>query len=207
VLIEDQFEVRAPVDQVWEYLLDVERVAPCMPGAELTEVVDDRTWKGRVNVKLGPVAMAFAGTVVLQARDDQAHRLELRADGREQRGKGAASATATASLQALEGGTRVELRTDLTITGAAAQYGRGMLGDISKRLTRDFARCLEENIGAAASTAGESVADVSVGDVSVGTKTGTEEEAPVRPVQGLRLAAWAVWQAIVRFFRRLFSRR
>jgi carbon monoxide dehydrogenase subunit G len=195
VLIEDQFEVRAPIDQVWAYLLDVERVAPCMPGAELTEVVDDRTWKGKVNVKLGPVAMSFAGTVVLQARDDQAHRLELRADGREQRGKGAASATATASLEAVEGGTQVSLHTDLTITGAAAQYGRGMLGDISKRLTGDFARCLEGNIGAAAPLA----------DVPVAEGAGTEEEAPVRPVQGLRLAAWALWRAVVRFFRRLFA--
>jgi carbon monoxide dehydrogenase subunit G len=197
VLIEDRFEVRAPVDQVWEYLLDVERVAPCMPGAELTEVVDDRTWKGKVNVKLGPVAMSFAGTVVLLARDEQAHRLELRADGREQRGKGAASATATATLQAVEGVTRVELRTDLTITGAAAQYGRGMLGDISKRLTGDFARCLEESIGSAASVA----------EVPVAKTTGADEEAPVRPVRGLRLAAWAVWRAIVRFFQRLFPGR
>ncbi|HXF36599.1 MAG TPA: SRPBCC family protein, partial [Actinomycetota bacterium] len=92
MLIENEFEVPAPVDRLWEHLLDVERVAPCMPGAELTEVVDDRTWKGKVNVKFGPVSLSFAGTVTMEERDDAAHRVVLKAQGMEQKGKGAASA-------------------------------------------------------------------------------------------------------------------
>src|SRR5215510_9917092 len=86
--IENEFTVAAQIDHVWAYLLDVEKVAPCMPGAELTEVVDDNTWKGKVNMKLGPVSLAFAGTVTMQERDDQAHRVKLAAKGMEQKGKG-----------------------------------------------------------------------------------------------------------------------
>lgn len=128
--IDNEFVVEAPIDRVWEYLLDVEKIAPCAPGAELTEIVDERTWKGKVNVKVGPVAMSFAGTVTLQERNDAAHRAVLKADGREQRGKGAASALVTSRLEGADGGTRVVIETDLTISGAAAQYGRGMIGDV-----------------------------------------------------------------------------
>src|SRR6266508_1632639 len=122
--IENEFVVQAPLEQVWAHLLDVEKIAPCAPGAELTEVVDDRTWKGRMNVKVGPVAMSFAGTVIIQERDDAAHRAVLKAEGREQKGRGAASAVVTTRLEEAEGGTRVAISTDLTISGAAAQYGR-----------------------------------------------------------------------------------
>src|SRR6266545_7571332 len=96
--IENEFTVRAPIDHVWDYLLDVERVAPCMPGAQLTEVVDERTWKGKTNVKVGPVALSFAGTVVMDERDDDAHRVRLSAKGMEQRGKGAATASVVSHL-------------------------------------------------------------------------------------------------------------
>src|SRR5580765_1187087 len=90
--IQDAFVVDAPVERVWNYVLDVTKVAPCMPGAELTETVDDTTWKGKVAIKLGPVSMGFAGTVKMTERDDQAHHVVLKADGREQRGRGAAAA-------------------------------------------------------------------------------------------------------------------
>src|SRR5437660_12400975 len=150
--IQTEFVVRAPIERVWIYLLDVHRVARCVPGAELTEVVDERTWKGKTNIKVGPVALSFAGTVVLQERDDTAHRVVLKAQGTEQKGKGAASALAMSRLETVEGGTKVVLDTDLTITGAMAQYGRGMISDISQRLTKEFARCLEANIRAEASS-------------------------------------------------------
>jgi len=95
VEIENEFTVRAPVDQLWAYLLDVERIAPCMPGAELTETIDEKTWKGKVNMKLGPVSLSFAGTVAMEERDDAAHRVVLHARGQEQKGKGAANAVVT----------------------------------------------------------------------------------------------------------------
>ena len=100
MLIENEFTVAAPVDFLWNYLLDVERIAPCMPGAELTEVVDDKNWKGKLNAKFGPVSMSFAGTVTVEERDDAAHRVMLTAKGMEAKGKGAANASVTSWLEA-----------------------------------------------------------------------------------------------------------
>jgi len=191
--IDNEFTVGAPIDRVWAYLLDVERVAPCMPGAELTEVVDDHTWKGKTSVKVGPVALSFAGTVVVQERDDAAHRVVLKAQGMEQRGKGAASASVVSHLEKVAGGTKVTMQADLTISGAVAQYGRGMIQDISQRLTAEFASCLERNIEAAA---GSSASAVPASQTPAGV---------ARPVKGFRLGLWAAWRAVARFLRRLFG--
>jgi carbon monoxide dehydrogenase subunit G len=129
--------VVAPVDLLWSYLLDVEKIAPCMPGAELTEVVDDRNWKGKLNAKFGPVSLSFAGTVVMQERDDAAHRVSLAAKGMEQKGKGAANAKVTSWLEpgSSDDTTTVKMQADITLTGAAAQLSRGLLPEISKKLT------------------------------------------------------------------------
>src|SRR6266496_232279 len=226
--IDNEFVVAAPIDRVWAYLLDVANVAPCMPGAELTEVVDDHTWKGKTNIKVGPVALSFAGTVVLQERDDAAHRAVLAAKGMEQRGKGAASADVVSELEVVEAGTKVSMETDLTISGAVAQYGRGMILDISQRLTREFAECLEARMTAQAEKDGrvlaqeEAAASIAAGEELAGTAaTMTPFPPPAsrqgaarppspaspKPVKGLRLALWAWWRAVVRFFKRLFGRR
>jgi carbon monoxide dehydrogenase subunit G len=207
--IQNEFVVKAPIDRVWTYLLDVERVAPCMPGAQLTEVVDDRTWKGKTSVKIGPVALSFAGTVVLQERDDVSHRVVLKAQGMEQRGKGAASAVATSQLAEVDGGTRVTLDTDLTITGAVAQYGRGMILDISQRMTREFAQCLEANIVAQAEAAAGEASSAEGPAAAEAPAAPAASHAPrqvARPVKGFRLALWALWRVVVRFFRRLAGR-
>jgi uncharacterized protein len=211
VRIDNEFVVAAPIERVWDHLLDVEKIAPCAPGAELTEVVDERTWKGKVNVKVGPVAMSFAGTVTLHERDDAAHRAVLKAEGREQRGRGAASALVTSWLEGVDGGTKVSIETDLTISGAAAQYGRGMIGDVSKRLTDEFASCLQANLEAQDSPGGGSPASPTAGGEG-GEHGSNPAPAPIsrpvaaKPVKGFRLAMWALWRAIVRGFRRLFGR-
>src|SRR6266508_2693939 len=138
MLIEDSFTLHTPVDRLWAFTHDVERIAPCMPGAELTEVVDDRTWKGKVHVKLGPVQMVFAGTVVAEERDDVAHRAKLSAKGTEQRGRGAASASVESWLEPTgDDGTIVHIRSNITVTGSAAQLSRGLLPEVSKLLTRE----------------------------------------------------------------------
>ncbi len=214
--IENDFVVQAPIEAVWQYVLDVEKVAPCMPGAELTEVVDETTWKGKVGVKLGPVSMSFAGTVKLQERDDQAHRVVLKADGREQRGRGAASAVVTANMEPAEGGTKVAFESEITITGAAAQYGRGMIQDISARLTNEFATCLQANITASAAASASSASDAASSPEVAGADDGggpAAAPAPApqlvtaKPVKGIRLGLWAFWRVVVRFFKRLFGRR
>jgi uncharacterized protein len=201
VEIENEFDVPAPMDHVWTYLLDVERVAPCMPGAELTEVVDDHTWKGRVNMKLGPVSLAFAGTVTMQERDDQAKRIVLAAKGMEQRGKGAANASVTSWLEQGDGVTNVKMRADIHLTGTVAQLSRGLLPEVSRKLTQQFADCLLQSMGAAEVRATESA------DVAAAVAVPVEASARSKPIGGIRLGLAAIWASIKGFFRRLFGKR
>jgi uncharacterized protein len=207
VLIEDSFTVRTPVDRLWAFIQDVERIAPCLPGAELTEVVDERTWKGKVHVKFGPVQMAFAGTVVMEERDDAAHRGTLSAKGTEQRGKGVASAKVESWLEpAGDAGTTVHIRSDLTITGAAAQLSRGLLPEVSKLLTKQFAECLEATLNAEP----DGAPTPSLGEPRMGeTEAEAEPTSPATPkaVGGFGLGLRALWASITGFFSRLFGRR
>jgi len=199
--IENEFDVPAPVDHVWAYLLDVERVAPCMPGAELTEVIDDHTWKGKVNMKLGPVSLAFAGTVTMQERDDQAKRIVLAAKGMEQRGKGAANASVTSWLEQGDGVTNVKMRADIHLTGTVAQLSRGLLPEVSRKLTQQFADCLLQSMQAAEVQATESA------DIAAAVAAPVEPSARAEPIGGIRLGLAAIWVSIKGFFRRLFGKR
>lgn len=188
--LENSFEVPASVERVWSYILDVEKVVPCMPGAELTETVDDRNWKGKLTIKVGPVTLSFAGKVTLEERDDAAHRVVLKASGMEQRGKGAASATVTSILDDGNGATRVVIVQDLNVQGQAAQVSRGMMPDISAKLTRQFADCIRENL-----------------EVERSAAPGERPQArSAEPVKGLSLAFGALGGAIRRFLRRVFGR-
>jgi len=197
MLIENEFTVEAPTDFLWNYLLDVEKIAPCMPGAELTEVVDDRNWKGKLNAKFGPVALAFAGTVTMQERDDQAHRVVLHAKGMEQKGKGAANATVTSWLEPPADGTvTVKMQADITLSGAAAQLSRGLLPEISKKLTQQFADCLQASM-AAAETAAEAA--------EAGAAPAPAQPVAAKPVGGIGLGISAIWSIVTNFFRKLFG--
>jgi len=191
MLIENSFEVPAPIDRVWDHMLDVEKVVPCMPGAELTETIDESHWKGKVTIKLGPVSLAFAGKVEIHERDDATHRVVLKGSGMEQRGKGAASATVTSMLEQTADGTKVSIVQDIKVQGQAAQFSRGMMQDVSSKLTKQFAECLKANMAAEEEA-----------------RPG-EEPAPrvtAGPVTGVRLGLGAVAAAIARFFKRLFGR-
>ena len=199
--IENEFDVPAPIDHVWTYLLDVERVAPCMPGAELTEVIDDHTWKGKVNMKLGPVSLAFAGTVTMQERDDQAKRIVLAAKGMEQKGKGAANASVTSWLEQGDGVTNVKMRADIHLTGTVAQLSRGLLPEVSRKLTQQFADCLLQSMRAAEVQATESA------DLAAAVAAPVEATARPKPIGGIRLGLAAIWTSIKGFFRRLFGKR
>jgi uncharacterized protein len=123
---DNSFEVPLPVDEAWKLLMDIRRIAPCLPGAELTEVVDDRTYKGKVGVRLGPVSLSFAGTVKFDEIDDAAHRAKISAQGSDAKGRGGANATASFHLEPVAGGAKVLVHTNLTLSGAVAQYGRGV---------------------------------------------------------------------------------
>jgi hypothetical protein len=221
VLIETRFTAPTPVEDLWAYLLDVERIAPCMPGAELTEIVDERTWKGKLKAKFGPVAMTFAGTVTMAERDDDAHRVVLHAKGLEAKGKGAADASVTAWLEPAEGtATTVMIQADITMSGFVAQVSRGLLPDVSQKLTQRFADCLQETLetdGASArseepgANAGRHVTPGPSEDEAQGSPEGASPRsaAPAAGthVGGLRLGLWALFRAVGRFFGRLFGRR
>jgi carbon monoxide dehydrogenase subunit G len=150
--LDHRFTVAVPVEQAWEVLLDLERVAPCMPGATLTSYEGDE-FTGTVRVKLGPVAMTFAGQGRFVTRDPQARRMVIEAAGKDRRGGGTARATIDSTLRDEGGSTAVEVHTDLVVTGRAAQFGRGMIGDVSTRLLGQFTDCLAGQLGAPAGTA------------------------------------------------------
>jgi carbon monoxide dehydrogenase subunit G len=150
VKLEQSFEVDAPIEQVWTALIDLEKVAPCLPGAAITGHDEDGTYHGEFQVKLGPTTASYRGTIRIESADHETHTATLAARGSDKRGQGGASATIVNSLHEGEGGgTRVEAATDFTITGRLASFGRGgMIKDISNRLLRDFAACLQQRLAA-----------------------------------------------------------
>jgi uncharacterized protein len=182
--LEHEFEVPASPDQTLELLLDAERVVPCMPGATLLEVVDERTWKTELGVKLGPVGMQFLADVKMLERDDAARAVKLGVRARDTRGKGGAEATVDSALHPTDsGGTRVAMTTDLRFSGQAAQLGRpGVVKDVSNKMLGQFAECIKGQLSPAPA----------------------EQAAPVqqaqKPVSGLSLAVAALVGAIKRLF-------
>jgi carbon monoxide dehydrogenase subunit G len=152
--IEQTVEVDAPLERVWALVNDVPRVAPCMPGAALTKVVDERTYEGTVRVKLGPINLSYKGTVVLDQVDEEGHNAQLSANGRDVRGGGTAKAKVDTRLQAIsDSRTRMSVVTDLHLTGRVASFGRGAVQDVSAKLFGEFAQCLRETLEAAPSAA------------------------------------------------------
>jgi uncharacterized protein len=154
--LSNEFTVDAPVDDAWAVLTDLERIAPCMPGAQLTEVEGDE-YRGVVKIKVGPITAQYKGAATFQSKDDTSHTAVLRAEGRDTRGQGNAAATITATLVPAGSGTKVTVDTDLQITGKVAQMGRGVLADVSGKLLDQFVQALERDVlagdGAAAPAA------------------------------------------------------
>ncbi len=143
--LENEFTVDAPVDEAWNVMLDLERVTPCLPGASLTEQEGDE-YKGKMTVRLGPVKQEYNGTVRIEETDEESHRAVLKANGKDARGQGTASATITSTLNEEDGSTRVKVETDMQLTGRAAQFGRGVQQDVARKLLIEFAECLEKEI-------------------------------------------------------------
>lgn len=146
--IKDEFRVGVPVETAWNTFLDVERIAPCMPGAQLQEVDGDE-YRGIVKVKVGPITAQYKGAARIVEADEAARRIVIKAEGRDTRGQGNASANVTASLRADGDGTNVTIDTDLNVTGKVAQFGRGVMADVSSKLLGQFVTCLETTVLAA----------------------------------------------------------
>ena len=183
--LENSFEVAAPPEKAWDLLMDVPRIVPCMPGAKLDEVVDENNWKATMHVKLGPIGLTFATDVERKEADEANRRVVLGANARETRNRGRASATIESTLTPAGSGTRIDIATDLHLSGTVAQYGRGMIEDISSQMVTSFAQCLEAQLGDSADEAEQAVA------------------AQAKPISGLSLFFSSLWRRI----RRLFGRR
>jgi uncharacterized protein len=214
---DNSFEVALPVDQAWKLLMDITRIAPCLPGAELTQVVDDRTYKGKVGVRLGPVSLAFAGTVKFDEIDDAAHRAKISAQGSDSKGRGAANATATFHLEPVTGGSKVFVHTNLTLSGAVAQYGRGVgiIQMTAAQIITQFANNLKAQFAPAAAAAPvATVASapaptpapaVAVGAPAIPSATAVASPPPpaaAKPISGFALAG----AVFVAWIKRLFGR-
>jgi uncharacterized protein len=141
----NDFEVAVPVDEAWAVLTDIERIAPCMPGAQLQEVEGDE-YRGIVKVKVGPITAQYKGKATFVEKDDTGHVAVLKADGRDTRGQGNANAVITARLAPAGESTKVSVHTDLTVTGKVAQFGRGVLADVSAKLLDQFVENLETTV-------------------------------------------------------------
>jgi carbon monoxide dehydrogenase subunit G len=187
MLIENEFEVAAPLDKVWDHFLDVPKIAPCMPGAELTEVAGDGVYKGRLLTKMGPVSLTFTGTAQIIEQDPAAKRIVMKASGSESKGKGQAEMTVTSTLERSGAGTKVKFSQDIQIAGALAQFGRGMISDVTTVLMRSFASCIQDNIDRE----------------SRGEAAGQRAAAPV---SGVSVGFSAFVLAFKRFFGRFFGR-
>ena len=175
--LSNEFDVSVPVDTAWEVLTDVERIAPCLPGAQLQEIEGDE-FRGVVKVKVGPIQAQYKGKATFVERDDVAHRAVLEASGRDTRGQGNASATITAQLVPAGAGTHVTVTTDLTVTGKVAQFGRGVMADVSAKLLNQFVDNLEQTV--LAGTVAPAAAPAGV-DTSADVAPAPVEDRPLSP--------------------------
>jgi hypothetical protein len=203
MLINNSFEVPLPPDQAWNVLMDIPRIAPCMPGAELTDVVDENTYGGKVSVRLGPVALTFAGTVKFSEKDEAARKARVLAQGKDAKGRGGAHANVDFMIEPVPSGSRVVVKTDLTLSGAVAQYGRasGMIQDVAQQLIGQFANSLKAQL-AAAQTAAAAVAPVTPEAAAAAAPSPMVSTAPAPKPQAI--SGFSLLRMMIgAFFRRL----
>jgi len=196
---DNSFEVPLPPAEAWKVLLDIERIAPCMPGAELTEVVDQNTYKGKIGVRLGPVALTFAGIVKFEQIDNAARTARVAAQGTDAKGRGGANAASVFRLEPAGEGSKVLVHTNLTLSGAVAQYGRGVgiIQATAAQLMKQFASCLKEELAqerpAAPAAASASPAPMRP---SPPIAPAARPATAAKPIAGFALIAKAIWSWI-----------
>jgi uncharacterized protein len=202
---DNSFEVPLPPAEAWKVLLDIERIAPCMPGAELTEVLGDNSYKGKIGVRLGPVALTFAGLVKFDQIDDANRTARVSAQGTDAKGRGGANASSVFRLEPAGTGSKVLVHTNLTLSGAVAQYGRGVgiIQATATQLMNQFAKCLKEKL------VQEDVAPAPTAAVSAAQPVSSPSivpppapPPPAKPISGFALMMKVIWSSIAGLFRR-----
>lgn len=189
---DNSFDVPLPPDETWALLRDIERIAPCMPGAKLTEMVDADTYKGEVSVRLGPVSLTFKGQAQFESVDDAARKARVKAEGNDAKGRGGANATIDFNVEAGDEGSIVNIHTDLMLSGSVAQYGRGvgMVKALATQLIDQFAEALKAELATQTENINET------------TEEHPAEGSVRKPISGLSLIFNTIWNAV----RRLFSK-
>jgi carbon monoxide dehydrogenase subunit G len=212
--IEERFEVQAPVERVWQYLIDAQRVVHCLPGAELIEQQDERTFLGAIKVKVGPLSMSYKGQAKFTEINEETHQVRMVGDAREVGGSGSTKVSMLSTVSAsANGGAEVLVNADINLVGKIVQFGRGMIEEVSRQMFRQFSTCVKKQLEvveepqAAVSSASDSQAEPASQPVS---QTASQPApAPVaqetKAVAAAPLALRALWAIIARFFRRLFG--
>lgn len=197
---DNSFEVPLPPAEAWKVLLDIKRIAPCMPGAELTEVIDANTYKGKINVRLGPVALTFAGIVKFEQIDAASYTARVAAQGTDAKGRGGANAASVFQLEPAGGGSKVLVHTNLALSGAVAQYGRGVgiIQATAAQLMNQFATRLKDQLAQDRSAASAPVS----AQPREPPIASTAAPAPAKPISGFALLGKAIWSWITGLFRR-----
>jgi carbon monoxide dehydrogenase subunit G len=193
--IENSFAVKAAPDRVYEFLLDVNNVVSCVPGAELSEVVDPNTFKGKVRIKVGPVTVSYNGTARITSRDAETRTATLEAEGRETTGSGSAQATTVMAVAPDGESSTVTLTTDFTVVGRVAQFGRGIMEDVSRHLVGQAAECIQSKLEAPSPGAG--AADPSEAGASTSSTASAEPSSPA-PSEPAALDAMALGRAVAK---------
>jgi carbon monoxide dehydrogenase subunit G/peptidoglycan/xylan/chitin deacetylase (PgdA/CDA1 family) len=192
--IEERFEVKAPVERVWKYLIDPQRVVHCLPGAELLEQQDERTFLGAIKVKVGPLSMSYKGQAKFTEINEETHQARMVGDAREVGGSGSTKVSMLSTVAPLaSGGCEVLVNADIDLVGKIVQFGRGMIEEVSRQMFRQFSTCVRQQLEVANEP--QPVEQTVVQPVQPETK----------PVAAAPLAFRALWAIIVRFFKRLFS--
>ncbi len=211
VKINESFQVDAPIEEAWAMLSDPIKVVTCVPGAKITETIDERNYKGTVSMKVGPVVTNFKGDIEIERLDEATHELVLLGNGMDAKGKGSAKMKLVGTLRSLDGGgTEVSTSMELSVSGRLAQFGSRLMEDISSRVFEQFVECFQASLQPALAT--PAVDAAAVGEAAVGNAVETGVETPpaqaqaAEPVKALPLLFQAIGASIGRFFRRLFNR-
>lgn len=208
VKIDKTFQVGAPIEKVWTLLSDPKKIVGCVPGAQITDTVDERNYKGTVSLKVGPVVTDFKGDIVIETLDSERRALVLKGNGVDAKGKGSASMTMTGHLKSLEGGgTEVDTSMEVSVIGRLAQFGARLMEDVSNRMFEQFVDCFERKLLPAAPEEGSQDAGAASAPANLDEGGAGESPEKPEPIKALPLLFSVLGGAIARFFRRLIGGR
>jgi len=191
--IEERFEVQAPVERVWKYLIDPKRVVDCLPGAELLEQQDEQTFLGAIKVKVGPLSMSYKGQAKFTEVNEETHQVRMVGDAREVGGSGSTKVSMLSTVAPLaSGGSEVTVSADVELVGKIVQFGRGMIEEVSRQMFRQFSACVKQKL--------------EVAEAPQAAENTPDPPSETKAVAAAPLAFHALWAIIVRFFRRLFGK-